>query len=581
MAILIAFAFGSGLITILAPCIWPLLPVVLSSSSIGGKWKPFGVTLGIMTSFTIFTLSISYLVRLLHFDPDILRLFAVVVIGVLGLSLAVPRLARVLEGAVARAAGLFGPPARGNKSGFTGGFLTGASLGAVWSPCAGPILATIATLAATQHVNLEVVGVTVAYVVGIGIPLFLFATLGKRIFSGNRRIARYTPRIQQAFGVIMIVTALGIYTNYDKVVEARLLDVIPSYSSFINQFEGRVQTQLTDLKGGPASVQAPGSTTPQPVLASNLPDLGAASDFAGGTHWLNAPQPLTLGDLRGKVVLVDFWTYSCINCIRTLPHVTGWYDKYKDEGFVVIGVHTPEFEFEKKTANVQNAISQFKIHYPVVQDNDFAIWNAYNNNYWPAKYLIDAKGHVRMTHFGEGEYDATEMNIKALLAEAGQKVDQGLVNAADSTPQSITTPETYLGLERMARFAMKAGAHGGRQLFTPKATIPQNNWSYEGWWDVESQYGQAEKGSALDLNFNASRVFLVLTPKQAGDPIKVLLDGKVIDNEVAGADVKDGVLTLDKDRLYDLVDLKGNQGNHLLRLEFESDGVQAYAFTFG
>jgi cytochrome c biogenesis protein CcdA/thiol-disulfide isomerase/thioredoxin len=581
MVILLVFAFASGLITILAPCIWPLLPVILSSSSTGGKLKPFGVTLGIMFSFTVFTLTLSYLVRILHFDPNILRLIAVVVIAFLGVTLAVPSLTRILEGALASMTGRFGPAARSKKSGFTGGFVTGSSLGLVWSPCAGPILATIATLAATQAVSLQVVALTVTYVVGIGIPLFLFASAGKWFFTKSRSIAKYTPRIQQVFGVIMIVTALAIYTNYDKTVEARLLDFVPSYSSFINQFEGHVQTQLNTLKPNSPAVQSPVNNAPKPVAATDLPDLGAAADFTGITHWLNTPAPLKLADLKGKVVLVDFWTYSCINCIRTLPYVTGWYDKYKDQGFVVVGVHTPEFEFEKTTANVQNAINQFNIHYPVAQDNNYATWNAYNNEYWPADYLVDAKGHVRVTHFGEGAYDETEMDIKALLTEAGKSVDQSLVKATDQTPTGMTTPETYVGMDRMGSFAMKSGPHGGRQLFTPAETIPADNFALEGWWDEEPQYAQPDSGSALNLNFTANRAYLVITPKQAGDKIKVLLDGKVIDNGQAGADVKDGIITLDKDRLYDLVNLQGNPGKHLLRLEFLSDGIEVYAFTFG
>ena len=285
MPILLLFAFASGLITILAPCIWPLLPVVLSSSGTGGRLKPFGVTLGIMTSFTVVTLTISYLVRFLHFDPDILRFFAVAVLAFMGFTLAVPALTRLMEGWVAWATGLFGVTPRSNKSGFTGGFVIGASLGLVWAPCAGPILATIATLAATQSVNLQVVLVTLAYVVGIGIPLFLFANAGRALFTQNRRIAKYTPRIQQAFGVIMIVTALSIYTNYDKVVEAKLLDFVHSYSGLINQFEGHVRSQLDSLKSAPLAAKAPAPTpttaAPKELTAADLRDMGAAPNFEG------------------------------------------------------------------------------------------------------------------------------------------------------------------------------------------------------------------------------------------------------------------------------------------------------------
>ncbi len=251
MTILLLFAFASGLVTIFAPCIWPLLPIVLSSSSTGGKRKPLGLTLGIITSFSFFTLTISYLVKLFHLDPNILRLLAVSIIGFLGLALVVPSLSQRLEGVLSRFSSYFGGGIKSSGNGFIGGLITGLSLGIVWSPCAGPILATIAVLAATRAVSLEAVLVTTAYVIGVGIPLFLFSSGAKWIFTRSRLVSRYTGRIQQVFGVIMILTAFGIYTNYDKVVQSKLLDVVPSYSGFVNKLEGNksVQTQLDLLKG--------------------------------------------------------------------------------------------------------------------------------------------------------------------------------------------------------------------------------------------------------------------------------------------------------------------------------------------
>jgi thiol-disulfide isomerase/thioredoxin len=289
--------------------------------------------------------------------------------------------------------------------------MTGMSLGVVWSPCAGPILATIAALAVTREVSVDVVLVTLAYVTGVGIPLLLFSSAGAWLFTKSRLITRYTGRIQQAFGIVMILAAIGMYTNYDTVVAATLLDTLPTYAHWQNTLEGHplVQAQLEMLTRKHFT----------PTAAVALPDLGPAPDFVGITQWLNTSTPVSLSQLRGKVVLVDFWTYACINCIRTLPHVTSLYEKYKETGFMVIGVHTPEFAYEKRTANVERALQQYKIHYPVAQDNDYATWNAYHNRYWPAQYVIDTKGHLRMVHTGEGAYEAIETAVKVLLQEAG------------------------------------------------------------------------------------------------------------------------------------------------------------------
>lgn len=578
MLFLLLVAFASGLVTIVAPCIWPLLPVILSTSAVGGKRKSIGITLGIMASFSIFTLLISYLVSALKFDPDILRIFAVVVIGLLGLTLIVPALSSQLEALVSRLSGKFGKCLSGGDS-FGSGLTMGIALGIVWTPCAGPILATIATLAATRAVNLGIVLVTLAYVIGVGIPLFFFSLLSSHVFAKSRFLNQYTGRIQQVFGIIMVLTAILVYTNYDKVIEARLLDSFPSYSNFLNKLEttGSTQTELNKLKGANPNVKIES-------IGIKLNDLGAAPDFVGITKWLNTEKPLTLSDLRGKIVLVDFWTYTCVNCIRTLPFVTSWYEKYKDQGFVVIGVHTPEFEFEKNTHNVESAISQYKIHYPVAQDNDYKTWGNYNNQYWPAEYLIDANGHLRETHFGEGGYDKTEMAIKELLAEAGKTTTKDLVQVGDQTPKlgfgQAMTPETYLGLLRMERFASKEKAVGGTSNYTLADNIPGDYFAYQGQWTLADEYAQALTGSSLVMNFNAKRVYLVITPKNPGDKIKVLLDGKPIGASVAGSDVVNGEITLDNPRLYNLVNL-GKYGNHLLQIDFENPGTQVFAFTFG
>jgi cytochrome c biogenesis protein CcdA/thiol-disulfide isomerase/thioredoxin len=570
MEILLLFAFISGLVTIFAPCIWPLLPIILSATTGGGHRKPLGITLGIVISFALITLTISYIVKIIPFDANVLRYFAVIVIGFLGLTLIIPALSQKLEAAVSRLSGKFGIVSNTQKTGFWPGFITGLALGVVWAPCAGPILATIATLAATQSVSLNVIFVTLAYVIGVGIPLFIFATAGSALFTKSRLLSKYTGRIQQVFGVIMIATALLIATNYDKILETKLLDLFPSYTNLLTSFEKNdaVQKQLNQLKGSENE---------------NIP-LGAsmAPDFAGINKWLNTDKPLTMKDLRGKVVLVDFWTYTCINCIRTLPYITKWYDTYNKDGFVVIGVHTPEFEFEKNTANVEDAVKRFKIHYPVAQDNDYATWNAYNNQYWPAHYLIDAKGVIRDTHFGEGNYEETEKKIKELLKEAGKRVSGNVGTLQTDVPSGNLTPETYFGSSRSQYMVPEAQLQNGTQQFALEKNLPPDRYSLGGTWTITGESADTGKDAVLLENFNAERVYMVLKQGSAvNGQIKVLLDGKPIGKDVSGADVKDGIVTITGDRLYDFVNLHGNSGNHTLELHFMKPGIEVYTFTFG
>lgn len=582
MSILLVFAFLSGLITIASPCIWPLLPIVLSATATGGHKKPLGVTLGIISSFAIFTLTLSYVVKIIPLDTNALRLFAVIVIGFLGVALIIPKLSQLLEGFVSRLSGRFGTTGN-QQTGFWSGFITGFTLGIVWAPCAGPILATIATLAATTQVNAEIVLVTIAYSIGIAIPLFLFATLGRQVFYKSKVFSKYTSRVQQIFGIVMVLTAIAIYTNYDKSLEANLLNAFPSYTSFLTSLESNqsIKKELQHLKqnknSNPLSNMFPSGQNSD-LLNTNYP----APEFTGITKWLNPEKPLSLKDLRGKVVLVDFWTYTCINCIRTLPFVTSWYDKYKDQGFVVIGVHTPEFEFEKDTKNVQQAIKQFSIHYPVAQDNNYATWNAYNNQYWPAEYLIDKDGNVRRTHFGEGEYDQTERAIQLLLKEAGKSVSDKTIDMPDQTPHMQLSPETYVGAKRMEYFAQNGSVDTGRYKFTLVTNLPDNTFSFGGEWRVEEEFATALVNPLLSYNFYANKVFLVLSPpdNKKGE-IVVFLDGKKVDEKNAGIDVKGGVVIVDQQRLYNLIDLHGKSGRHILKLEFQTPGTSAYTFTFG
>lgn len=490
-----------------------------------------------------------------------------------------PRLSQLSETLVGRIAGIFGVNNAKNGNGFTSGFVTGLSLGIVWAPCAGPILAAIAVLAATGKVSLTVVAVTFFYVLGAGIPLFLFSYGGQQLIVKTKFISRHLLQIQQVFGILMILAALAIYTNYDQYLQVKILNAFPQLNAAGNIFGSNkdLQKQLNALKGA------------QNMETSSLTNNGlfntgyTAPDFNGGTKWLNTGRPLTINSLKGKVVLVDFWTYTCINCIRTLPYVTAWYDKYKSQGFIVIGVHTPEFEFEKNTDNLLSAIKRHNIHYPVVQDNSYKIWNSYNNQYWPAEYLIDANGQIRRTHFGEGEYDRMEEAIQILLKDAGKKVSSGFINMPDQTPQGEISPETYLGSSRMQYYYPDGNINNGLKNFSLASNLSVDSFSLGGQWNITNEAAITGANSTLNYNFTADKVFLVLVPGsvKSNSKVKVYVDGKLADKNNAGSDVVNGTITINSDRLYNLVDLKGKPGNHILKLEFESPGIQVFAFTFG
>jgi thiol-disulfide isomerase/thioredoxin len=303
------------------------------------------------------------------------------------------------------------------------------------------------------------------------------------------------------------------------------------------------------------------------MLGQNTP----APDFSGGTNWLNTPTPLTMAGLRGKVVLVDFWTYTCINCIRTLPHLTAWYEKYKNMGLVIVGVHTPEFEFEKDTANVARAMAGFQITYPVVQDNNYAIWNAYQNQYWPADYLIDSSGHIRRTDFGEGNYDQTEAAIQTLLAEAGQTVNLPLDQKPDLAPKEPISPESYLGANRSQYFYPNSVLTAGTADFTLSDNLPADSFSFGGTWDITAESAIAGAKAVLNYHFLAAKVYLVLSPPaNSKSLVNVYIDGKLSTQ-----------LTIDSDRLYTLFDVNGPPEDHVIKLEFLTPGTEAFAFTFG
>jgi cytochrome c biogenesis protein CcdA/thiol-disulfide isomerase/thioredoxin len=579
LIILFVVAFVSGFLTILAPCIWPLLPIVLADiTQSDSKRRPLGITAGVALSFTVLTLTVSGLESSLGLDPNILRKVAVIVLLILGISMVIPKASQWLEARISRISGKFGNLGKNQRRDFNGGFITGLALGIVWSPCSGPILASIATLASTNKVSIQVVLVTLFYVAGVSIPLFVFALGGQRLLVKSKKLSRFTGKIQIVSGVVLLMTAVAIYTNYDKTIEANLLNSIPSYSNSLTRIESTksVTDALNKLKGKSSSSSS--SQINSNLFNQNYPARG----FEGGTGWLNTSAPISLESLKGKVVLVDFWTYTCINCIRTLPHVTSWYNKYHSYGFEVIGVHSPEFAFEQDKGNVASAIKRFNIQYPVVQDNRLNIWNSYNNEYWPAEYLIDPQGNVRRVDFGEGQYDQMEAAIRTLVGQNGVNLPAAQNVVPDRTPIKAMTPETYFGSNRdLYAFPNPINSEGSYK-FNNESKPPLNQFAFGGSWKIAPEFAESSPRSTIVENFAGSHVYMILKPSQSGatDKVLVSLNGVPLSGSTAGSDVRNGVISVTEDRLYDVFD-SAKSGTGILKFTFLNSGTEAFTFTFG
>jgi cytochrome c biogenesis protein CcdA/thiol-disulfide isomerase/thioredoxin len=572
--LLILFALIAGAGTALSPCVLPVLPAVLSAGVTGGRRRPLGVATGLALSFTFATVALVYVIDALGLPDDFARKLAIVVLAVFGITLLVPPLSDRVEALASR---MVGGPQRIRGGGFWGGLLLGASLGFVYAPCAGPILAGVITVSASQPLMADKILVALAY--GIGSAAVIYA-----ILLGGRRVTDHLGplrgRVNYVMGAVMIAVAVVLITDTDIRFETTLAKSAPDF--LVNptksiEDSSAVEDDLARLRGH--SVQrAVGEKEAE--AGSRLPVLAPAPNFTATQRWFNTPggQALSIPELRGKVVLIDFWTYTCINCLRTLPHVEAWYRKYRGDGLVVVGVHTPEFPFEKEAGNVEQAIASNDLTYPVAQDNDYGTWNAYGNQYWPAKYLIDTRGRVRYVHFGEGEYDTTERAIRSLLAERGDRGLGGETRVRAEQPSAgLTTPESYLGGARADRFVN--GPFSGAHRYALPAALPPDHLAYGGRWRITGDSATALQGAKLKLAFGARRVFLVLGSPQAQLPLQVLLDGEPIPDRLAGADVRGGAATIGAQRLYKLVDLPRVE-RHVLTLRF-SPGISGYAFTFG
>jgi len=534
--LLLGIAVGAGVITAVSPCVFPVLPILFAGGGTGSRRRPVAIIAGLVTSFAIFTLFATWILKQLGLPQDFLRNLAIALLFLLAATLVFPQLGLLLERP------LYFLSRRRTRSDLGGGFLLGASLGLVFVPCAGPVLGAISANAARVQFGWRTILVTVFYSLGAAVPMLAIALLGEDV---TRRLRASAVRVRLALGVVMALAALAIVFNADQ----KLQTWFPGYTDFLQSKVERNSVANKELAKLQQRRNAPAATATAPP-------------FRGIDTWINS-RPLTLAKLRGKVVLVDFWTYSCINCLRTLPHLEAWDSRYRKAGLVIVGVHTPEFAFEHVVSNVRKATRRLGVRYPVAIDNGYKTWDAYSNDAWPAEYLIDRRGQVREVKKGEGNYGDTERKIQALL---GEPAGAQLASVRDRTPQHFTTPESYLGWQRLERYAGSAITPDRMVRYRfPKAT-PPDSLAYSGFWTVEGQRIVAGPDARLRLSFVAQHVYLVLNGRGRLD---VLVNGKKVRT------IRVGGLS----RLYTLLSYKTDRAG-LLELRF-TRGISAYAFTFG
>jgi cytochrome c biogenesis protein CcdA/thiol-disulfide isomerase/thioredoxin len=579
MIILVFFAFLSGIVTILSPCILPVLPIVLSGS-VGEKKRPLGVILGFIGSFSFFTLILSTLVRTLNIPPDFLRITAVILIISFGLIMFIPKLKHGFEKVASRIAN--NGQVNKTSNGFKGGLITGFSLGLVWTPCVGPIIASVISLAITQSVNGAAVLIILAYSLGTSIPMFAIMTGGRTLIKRYPLLSKNPDKIQRIFGVLMILVGFSIASGLDRSFQSAILDFFPGYGTGLTAFENidPVRNAINNLNTEKQNTVINGtnnlSLDIQPEKG-NLGDYGPAPELISNSHWFNTKsQSINMESLRGKVVLIDFWTYSCINCIRTLPHLKSLYDKYGGDNFTIIGVHSPEFAFERKPENVQKAINDLGVNWPVILDNDFVQWNAYDNHYWPAHYFIDVQGQIRYFYFGEGQYNTAENVVRSLLEEAG-KLPRQSIEIKEEVNIESRTAEIYLGFKRAKGFISKENIKVNKSVQYQPAGSPGNGqWNLTGRWTFKPEYIVPDDEGVLELGFNAKSVYIVIEPQSQNGWIEVELDGEKV---IKTPDVQNGILQQGDSRLYQLINLP-KAGKHILNLRVHGE-LRLYSFTFG
>lgn len=521
-----ALALAEGFGLALSPCILPILPLILASGATGGAWRPLQIVIGFILSFTAFSLISRQILLATGIQQDSIQFGAFVLLLIFGVIMLVPRLEEKFSSLTSSLAGRAGAASSGRlASQAGGGFLVGALIGLVWTPCAGPILAVALLQVIQSQTSLDAVLTIAAFSIGAGLPMLAIGYSGKALIKYVRALSRHTVAIRRAMGVVIVIFATMGLLGFN-------------IGAWLAGGGGETEAALLDSDR----------------LHDGLAQPYQAPEIAGIAGWLNS-KPLTLQSLKGKVVLIDFWTYSCINCIRTLPHITQWYETYKKDGLVVIGVHSPEFAFEGQRANIQKALKKFGITYPVAMDNDFATWNNFKNSYWPAHYLIDREGRVVYTHFGEGHYGVTESNIRYLLGLRGDHK----AAAVQSVTAPDQTPETYLGNDRAKTEA---------SAIDPQ-TVPLHRWSVKGRWKRTGQYIEsAAKGDALYLHYRAKKVFLVMeSADKKPKRLRITRGGKTL------------TIKIDESKLYDIV-VDEKSAEDRVVLEALDPGLRLFAFTF-
>ena len=508
-------AFVAGLIAGISPCILPVLPIVFvagvaapdAAENPRGAWRrSVAIVLGLVVSFSILVLASSAILSALDLPQDALKWTGIILLGIVGLGFVIPAIGEAIERPFARIAGR-------QASSSSGGFVIGFALGLVFAPCAGPVLATITALGTTRNVHFETVLITLAFAVGAAVPLLFIALAGGGLVHRVRSIRSRAPLLRQIGGVVLLLMAIGIATNAFNSLQTD----VPGYTSVLqNKLEGStsIREQLNALKGT-AVKGVSGSLVKCPSASPGLVTCGLAPNFTDVTQWLNTPhgEPLSIKGLRGKVVLVDFWTYSCINCQRSLLHVEAWYKRYAPYGLEIVGVHTPEFAFEHVVSNVKSQAQTLGVKYPIAIDNNYGTWNAYDNNYWPADYLIDAQGVVRHVEFGEGNYSLTEGLIRKLLVAAhpGLKLPPP-TSVPDLTPFFQTSPESYVGYQYGLTYLDSTVQP--KENVTTEYHFPTNllstTFALSGGWNVHAEEATSVRDSKLEINYVAQHVYLVM-----------------------------------------------------------------------
>lgn len=539
----IGLSFLEGLALIASPCILPVLPLVLATSVEGGRRRPFGIILGFVLAFTLFALLSRKLVMVFNINLDSIKYGSLIFLAIFGLILLSEKLSNLFSALTQRFANAGNNLTLNAKDGFGSGVLIGMLIGLVWTPCAGPILAAILVQVIRQESDVQALFLIAVFALGAGVPMLVISITGRKIISKLGFFTKHAEGVRRSFGVVILIAVVVIASGFD-------------FSSLSRRNDVQAITNQDGIINAISPYQAP--------------------EFAGIDAWLNSV-PLTMTSLKGKVVLVDFWTYSCINCVRTLPYLVEWDKKYRDKGLVIVGVHSPEFEFEKNQANVQAAIAKYGITYPVGLDNKLDSWTNFKNQYWPAHYLIDKEGKVVYTHFGEHAYNVIENNIRYLLGLSKMEPE---VSNKDSQSSS-QTPETYLGTARATNFSSPENINGLVQTFHMPDSLLLNKWALSGKWRVEKERIIAqEAGAKLRFHFTAKKVFVVLGSKNGKEvAVNVMFNGK-LPGDSSGQDAADGKLTVSNHALYEIIDQQSAKEG-VLEITSEDPGLEAYAFTFG